>query len=37
MTVRRPTLEQFLDIADGLGMSLSDRETQMFMENFDAT
>ena len=37
MTVRRPTLEQFLDIADGLGMSLSDRETKIFMENFDTT
>ena len=36
MTVRRPTEEQFLGIVDGLGMSLSDREIQVFMENFDA-
>lgn len=36
MTVRRPTEEQFLGIVDGLGMSLSDQENQVFMENFDA-
>ncbi|SVC28842.1 uncharacterized protein METZ01_LOCUS281696, partial [marine metagenome] len=37
MTVRRPTVEQLLDIADGLGMSLTDSETQIFMENIDST
>jgi len=36
MTVRRPTMEQLLDIADSLGMSLSDGEAQTYLENIAA-
>ncbi len=37
MAVRRPTMEQFREIVDDLGMSLSAREAEIFLENFGAT
>ncbi len=37
MAVRRPTMAQFREIADDLGMSVSDREAEIFLDNINGT
>ncbi len=37
MTVRRPTLEQMREIVRSFGMSMSDNETQLFLDNMEPT
>ena len=37
MAVRRPTVDQFSEIVEELGMSVTDREAEIFLENIDAT
>ena len=37
MAVRRPTMEQLREIADKLGMSLTDGEAKIYLENIDGT
>ena len=37
MTVRRPTLDQMRDIVRDFGMSMSDAEIQLFMDNMEPT
>ena len=37
MTVRRPTMDQFREIVEDLGMSVTDREAEIFLENIDGT
>ena len=37
MAVRRPTMEQFREIAEGLGMSVTDREAEIYQESIAAT
>ena len=37
MAVRRPTMDQFREIVVDLGMSVTDREAEIFLENIDST